>query len=200
MKKEDTDMNQVPVQEESAEAVQPVSEFELQKARLAEAQQAVDKAQEEIEASKQEFIRASQEITEAKKTLAAQKKQTKQAERKEKKQQRKDAITASRKERQAEFERRKQALVHTTAELSTKMKQLLSGDLESMQKREKTRGAATSATMPSSTVSVTSVPASHVITLFLPGITASPTSPDIVAGGGSEPPSPPFFPNESPTS
>ncbi|MBR5344254.1 MAG: hypothetical protein IK127_00315 [Clostridia bacterium] len=141
MKKEDKDMNQVPVQEESAEAVQPVSEFELQKARLAEAQQAVDKAQEEIEASKQEFIRASQEITEAKKTLAVQKKQTKQAERKEKKQQRKDAITASRKERQAEFERRKQALVHTTAELSTKMKQLLSGDLESMQKREKTRGA-----------------------------------------------------------
>ena len=65
MKKEDKDMNQVPVQEKSAEAVQPVSDFELQKARLAEAQQAVDKAQEEIEASKQEFIRASQEITEA---------------------------------------------------------------------------------------------------------------------------------------
>ena len=42
--------------------------------------------------------------------------------------------------RQEELDRRKQSLKHTKEELSARMKQLLSGELKDMEKREKTRG------------------------------------------------------------
>ena len=122
---------------ESETAEPPVNQVELRKAQLAEAQQAVAKAREEIESGKEQYTRASKEIAEAKKAVAAQKKQVRQAERDERKQKRE----LSKKERQAELERRKAALQHTKAELSTKMQQLLSGELREMKKSEKTRGA-----------------------------------------------------------
>ena len=122
---------------ESETAEPPVNQVELRKAQLAEAQQAVAKAREEIESGKEQYTRASKEIAEAKKAVAAQKKQVRQAERDERKQKRE----LSKKERQAELERRKASLKHTKAELSTKMQQLLSGELREMKKSEKTRGA-----------------------------------------------------------
>lgn len=75
------------------------------------------------------------------KALLAEAKEAVQKAREEKKQQRLDSAMRSRKARQAEHERRRQALEHTTAELSTKMKQLLSGELKAMKQQEKTRGA-----------------------------------------------------------
>ena len=125
-----------------AEAVeQPVSEVEKSRAQLAEAQQAVEKAREEIKSGREQYTRASKEITEARKAVAAQKKQVRQAERTEKKQQRQEAAQKSKKERQEELERRKESLKHTQAEMSAKMKQMLSGEMREMKKREKTRGA-----------------------------------------------------------
>ena len=125
-----------------AEAVeQPVSEVEKSRAQLAEAQQAVEKAREEIKSGREQYTRASKEITETRKAVAAQKKQVRQAERTEKKQQRQEAAQKSKKERQEELERRKESLKHTQAEMSAKMKQMLSGEMREMKKREKTRGA-----------------------------------------------------------
>lgn len=125
-----------------AEAVeQPVSEVEKSRAQLAEAQQAVEKAREEIKSGREQYTRASKEITEARKAVAAQKKQVRQAERTEKKQQRQEAAQKSKKERQEELERRKESLKHTQAEMSAKMKQMLSGEMREMKKREMTRGA-----------------------------------------------------------
>ena len=123
--------------EKAEETETPVSEVEMRKAQLAEAQQAVAKAREEIESGREQYTRASKEIAEAKKAVAAQKKQVRQAERDEKKQKRQ----TSKKERHEELERRMESLQHTKAELSTKMKQLLSGELREMNKSEKTRGA-----------------------------------------------------------
>ena len=127
--------------EETGAEEQPMSEVEKRRTQLAEAQEAVEKAREEIESGREQFTRASKEITEARKAVAAQKKQVKQAERAEKKQKRQDAVQKSKRELQEELEKRKQALKHTQAEMSTKMKQLLSGELREMKKSERTRGA-----------------------------------------------------------
>ena len=127
--------------EETAAEEAPMSEVEMRRAQLAEMQQAVEKAREEIESGREQYTRASKEITEARKAVAAQKKQVKQAERAEKKQKRQDAVQKSKRELQEELERRKEALKHTQAGMSAKMKQLLSGELREMKKSEKTRGA-----------------------------------------------------------
>ena len=119
---------------------QAVSEVEKQKAQLAEAELAVQKAEEKIELNKERAAKASKEAAEAKKALAVQKKQTRQAEREDKKQKKQDAAAKSKRERQEELDRRKQSLKHTKEELSARMKQLLSGELKDMEKREKTRG------------------------------------------------------------
>ena len=119
---------------------QAVSEVEKQKAQLAEAELAVQKAEEKIELNKERAEKASKEAAEAKKALAVQKKQTRQAEREDKKQKKQDAAARSKRERQEELDRRKQSLKHTKEELSARMKQLLSGELKDMEKREKTRG------------------------------------------------------------
>ena len=135
-------------QAEDTPAEQPLSAADMRKAQLAEAEQAVRKAREEIESGKEQYNRASKEIVEAKKALAAQKKQARQAERDEKKQLRQEAAQKkqeaaqkTKKDRHDELERRKAQLQHTSAELSTKMKQMLSGELREMKKHEKTRGA-----------------------------------------------------------
>ena len=128
--------------EEAAKAIGPaMSEADMRKAQVAQTEQAIEKANQEIATSKEVFSRASKERADAKKALANQKKQVKEAIRKEKRQKRQEAATKSKEERHAELERRKAALVHTTAEMSTKMKQLLSGELKSMEKRKKTRAA-----------------------------------------------------------
>ena len=119
---------------------QAMSEVEKQKAQLAEAELAVQKAEEKIELNKERAEKASKEAAEAKKALAVQKKQTRQAEREDKKQKKQDAAARSKRERQEELDRRKQSLKHTKEELSARMKQLLSGELKDMEKREKTRG------------------------------------------------------------
>ena len=119
---------------------QAVSEVEKQKTQLAEAELAVQKAEEKIELNKERAAKASKEAAEAKKALAVQKKQTRQAEREDKKQKKQDAAAKSKRERQEELDRRKQSLKHTKEELSARMKQLLSGELKDMEKREKTRG------------------------------------------------------------
>ena len=119
---------------------QAMSEVEKQKAQLAEAELAVQKAEEKIELNKERAEKASKEAAEAKKALAVQKKQTRQAEREDKKQKKQDAAAKSKRERQEELDRRKQSLKHTKEELSARMKQLLSGELKDMEKREKTRG------------------------------------------------------------
>ena len=119
---------------------QAMSEVEKQKAQLAEAELAVQKAEEKIELNKERAAKASKEAAEAKKALAVQKKQTRQAEREDKKQKKQDAAARSKRERQEELDRRKQSLKHTKEELSARMKQLLSGELKDMEKREKTRG------------------------------------------------------------
>ena len=126
---------------ESAAAENPLSKVEESKAQLAEAEQAMQKAKAGIESTKEQYSKATKEIAEAKKALAAQKKQTKQAVREDKKQKRQEAVRKSKQELHDDLERRKQSLKHTKAELSTTMKQLLSGELLEMKKSEKTRGA-----------------------------------------------------------
>ena len=127
--------------EETGADEAPMSEVETRRAQLAEARQAVEKAREEIESGREQYERAGREIAEARKAETARKKQLKQAERTEKKQKRQDAVQKSKRELQEELERRKQALKHTQAGISTKMNQLLSGELREMKKSEKTRGA-----------------------------------------------------------
>ena len=128
--------------EEAAKAIEPArSEADMRRAQVAETEQAIEKADQEIAARRQLFSRASRERAEAKKALTEQKKQAKEAIRKEKRQRRQEAATKSKEERHAELERRKAALVHTTAEMSAKMKQMLSGELQLMEKRKKTRAA-----------------------------------------------------------
>ena len=127
---------------QEAQNAQPeqLSGVEARKAQLAEAEQAVQKAKESIAAGKQ-AVGTGRDFASARKAQAAQKKETRLAERKEKKQKRQTAAARNKEERAQELERRKQALVRTKAVLSDKMKQLLSGEIKEMKKREKTRGA-----------------------------------------------------------
>ena len=120
---------------------QPVKESARRRAKVAETEQAIKKAREEVESNRRKAAQASREIAEARKALATQKKQARQAERTEKWQKRQDAVIKSKEDLQQELEKRKQALEHTTAELSGKMKQLLSGEIKAMEKHKKTRAA-----------------------------------------------------------
>ena len=129
------------VPETEAPDQKPMSEVEKRRAQLEETQRSVQKAKEEIESSRQRATEASKEIASARKAMAEQKKQVRKAERDEKKQKRQEAMTKSKEDMQQELERRKQAFVHTKAELSDKLKQLLSGDIKAMNKWKKTRAA-----------------------------------------------------------
>ena len=134
--------NEMKVQDlQPGEAEPRQSEVDKRKTRLAEAEQAVAKAKEEIASSKKQFSRASKEAAEARKTLAAQKKQARQAEWNEKRQKRQEAAVKSKEDLHVELERRKAQLQHTTAEMSEKLKQMLSGEMKAMKQREKTRAA-----------------------------------------------------------
>ena len=148
----DRDMTQAPVNDaldngmkvqdpQPGEAEPRQSEVDRRKAQLAEAEQAVAKAQKEIASSRKQFSRVNKEAAEARKTLATQKKQVKVAERNEKKQKRQAAAVKSKEDLHKELERRKAQLQHTTAEMSEKMKQLLSGEMKAMKKLQKTRAA-----------------------------------------------------------
>ena len=126
---------------DSAEADPAADEVAALKAQLAETEQALQKAREEVKSGKQQQSRASRDIAESRKTIAAQKKQVRLAEKAEKKQKKQAAAAKSKEDRQQELERRKAALKHTQAELSDRLKQLLSGDIKEMKHREKTRAA-----------------------------------------------------------
>ena len=131
------------LEDESAEeADEPaVSEVEARRAELAQTEQAMRQAREEVETSKRRAFAASKEIAEARKTLADQKKQVKEAARQEKRKQKQEAAAKNKEERQQELERRKAALQHTQAEMSAKLKGMLSGELKAMEKYKKTRAA-----------------------------------------------------------
>jgi len=124
---------------EGAEAAK--SDLEVRRAQLEEAERAVARAKEDIEASKQRVNEANRDIAQARKAVAEQKKQVKVAERAEKRQKRQDAIAKTKDDLQRELEKRLQSLHHSKAEMSEKMNQLLSGELKTMKKWEKTRAA-----------------------------------------------------------
>ena len=113
--------------EEPAPAEPQMSDAEAKKAQVAQTEQTIE--------------RAERELDEARKALAVQKKQARQAEWNEKKQKRQEAAQKSKEELQQELERRKQALKSSTAELSEKLKLMLSGEIKALEKREKTRAA-----------------------------------------------------------
>ncbi|MGX8706871.1 MAG: AarF/UbiB family protein, partial [bacterium] len=119
------------VSEEVAKATEAV---DAEKSRL-------DAAQKEIEASKKQYSKAAREAIEARKALAVQKKRARHAVRVEKRQTLEEAVRLSKAARQQELEKRKEALIHTTAELSDKLMRLLSDDLRALKKWEKTRSA-----------------------------------------------------------
>ena len=120
---------------------QPVSEVEAGKAKMPRAEQAVGDAGEEIESSRNRVSRETKEVAEGRKALAAQKRQVRDAARKEKRQKKQEAVVKSKEELAQELERRKAALQHTQAEMSAKLKGMLSRELKAMEKYKKTRAA-----------------------------------------------------------
>ena len=119
----------------------PVSDSEKRKAMLDKAKQEAEEAKKEIEAGKKQYSKAARDYAEAKKTLSNEKKKAREAAREEKKQKREYYTRMTKEERHQELERRKQALVHSTVEMSDKLKQMLSDEIKAMNKREKTRAA-----------------------------------------------------------
>ena len=91
--------------------------------------------------SKARQTKAAKEVREDRKALATRKKQVRQAEKKEKREEWRRVATLNKEERQKELERRKAALVHTTAELNGRMKQMLSDEIKAMERRRKGRAA-----------------------------------------------------------
>jgi len=120
---------------------QPVSEVEAGKAKMPRAEQTVGDAGEEIESSRNRVSRETKEVAEGRKALAAQKRQVRDAARKEKRQKKQEAVVKSKEELAQELERRKAALQHTQAEMSAKLKGMLSRELKAMEKYKKTRAA-----------------------------------------------------------
>ena len=137
---QENEQQEQAVLEEEAVVEQPMSEAEKRKAELAEMAEKVQQAQDEIDLTRKQFSEARQKLADTKKAEAEHKKLARQAERTEKKQKRQDAIQKTKKELHDELERRKEKLQHTNAEMSAKMKQLLSGELRDMKKHDKTRG------------------------------------------------------------
>ena len=137
---QENEQQEQAVPEEEAVVEQPMSEAEKRKAELAEMAEKVQQAQDEIDLTRKQFSEARQKLADTKKAEAEHKKLARQAERTEKKQKRQDAIQKTKKELHDELERRKEKLQHTNAEMSAKMKQLLSGELRDMKKHDKTRG------------------------------------------------------------
>ena len=128
------------VDEEVAEAGEPAGEATAaQPAKadtlLSKAGRAVNTVRQQIEASHSRRAKASKATAKDEKSGSGEK-PTRHAKRAEQKSHRK-----TKEERQQELERRKEALQHTTAELSEKLKHMLSDDIKAMNKREKTRAA-----------------------------------------------------------
>ena len=110
----DRDLNQIP--ELNNPEAQP---DQAHKTRIAEVKQAVEKAREG----------------------AAQKKQAWMAEQAEKKAKQQAKAQKSKEDRHLELERRMTQLQHTTAEMSDRLRQMLSGEMKAMEKAKKTRAA-----------------------------------------------------------
>ena len=127
--------------EEVPAAEAPVSDTERRKAQAEEARQAAKDAGKGIEAGKRQHSKAAKDYAEARKTLSAEKRKAREAALEEKKQKWERYARMTKEERQQELDRRKQALVHTTAEMNEKLKQMLSDEIKAMKKREKTRAA-----------------------------------------------------------
>ena len=127
--------------ESVAEPEPEVSAAQLEMDRLKAAEEAEKAARAGVEAGKKQTAQAARDAIEARKAVAAQKKKTRQAQRLERRHERQKAARISKEERHQELERRKEALVHTTAEMSEKLKQMLSDEIKAMNKKEKTRGA-----------------------------------------------------------
>ena len=85
--------------------------------------------------------RSPKAAMEARRAQAAQRRQAAEAERLEKRQKRQEMVAKSKEERQQELERRKAQLVHTTAQMSDKLRQMLDDEIKAMQKMQKTRAA-----------------------------------------------------------
>ena len=85
--------------------------------------------------------RSPRTAIEARRTQAVQRRQAVDAEKREKKQKRQEAMKKSKEERQQELERRKAQLVHTTAQMSDKLRQMLDDEIKAMKKMQKTRAA-----------------------------------------------------------
>ena len=128
------------VPEKEAAADQPVSETARRRAQLEEISGSVQQARDEIDLTRKQFAEARQKLADTRKAEAEQKKQVRQAERAEKKQRMKESVQKSKKDLHDELQSRKDKLQHTTAELNSKMKAMLSGELRDMKKHEKTRG------------------------------------------------------------
>ncbi|MBR2697682.1 MAG: hypothetical protein IKE76_03750 [Clostridia bacterium] len=118
-----------------------VSDSEKRKAMLDKAKKEAEDAKKEIEAGKKQYSKAAKDYAEAKKALSNEKKKAREAAREEKKQKREYYTRMTKEERHQELERRKQALAHSTVEMSDKLKQMLSEEIKAMNKREKTRAA-----------------------------------------------------------
>ena len=139
---EPVDQPEEAAQPEKEAASEPtMSDSEKRKAMLDKARQEAKDAKEEIEAGKKQYSKAAKDYAEAKKALSNEKKKAREAAREEKKQKREYYTRMTKEERHQELERRKQALVHSTVEMSDKLKQMLSDEIKAMNKREKTRAA-----------------------------------------------------------
>lgn len=139
---EPVDQPEEAAQPEKEAASEPtMSDSEKRRAMLDKARQEAKDAKEEIEAGKKQYSKAAKDYAEAKKALSNEKKKAREAAREEKKQKREYYTRMTKEERHQELERRKQALVHSTVEMSDKLKQMLSDEIKAMNKREKTRAA-----------------------------------------------------------
>ena len=120
----------------------PVNEADTREAQPEQAAAPTgESAGREAEPGKAKPTKTARETREGRRALADQKRQARQAERKEKIAATQRAVAQNKEELQKELERRKAALVHTTAELSGKLKSMLSDEIRAMEKRRKGRGA-----------------------------------------------------------
>ncbi len=143
MDTEETTGRQKPLEAETekpAEAESASSDSVSSRREQLAQEEALEKAKQDLASARQAAGEAAT-FAGARKAQAAQKKEARHAQSNEKKQQRLANAARSKEERAQELEHRKQALAHTKAELSDKLKQMLSGEIKEMKKREKTRGA-----------------------------------------------------------
>jgi len=102
--------------------------------------EAVENAADGAKAAPEEK-RSPRAAMEARRAQAAQRRQAAEAAKREKRQKLQEMAAKSKEERQQELERRKAQLVHTTAQMSDRLRQMLDDEIRAMQKMQKTRAA-----------------------------------------------------------